>query len=123
MSGLEDSGRRRRVGGGRKVGDKQKDPRALMKDAGYNSNWLSPIEFCLALMNNDMALLKLDRDPTVSQRIEAARIASPYMHQKLPSLVEQNVTHSWADIVQEAEGRLNTMRQPHVEPGQDSRVH
>lgn len=121
-----------RKGAGRKPGDTQKDPRAIMKDAGFATHWLSPIEFCLALMNGDTAMLYgrnpetgapvEGRDPTLSQRIEAARIAAPFMHQKLPHLVEQNVTHSWADIIQEAESRLSTMREPY-EPGPNPSVH
>lgn len=105
----------KRLGAGRKVGDTDKDPRALMKDMGYKSDWLSPLEFCLAVINKDYALLRhnargKNREFTVPQRIEAARIAAPYFHQKLPELVEQNVTHSWADMVREGEERLRTMR-------------
>lgn len=121
-----------RKGAGRKLGDKSKDPRAVMKDMGYTNHWLSPVEFCLAVMNNDATMIHgrdpvtneplAGKDPTIGQRIEAARILAPYMHQKLPELVEQNVTHSWADVMQEAEIRASTMRKPH-EPGSDSTVH
>lgn len=127
----------KRQGAGRKPGDTNKDPRALMVDNGYAKHWLSPLEFCLALMNGDYTLIKgknqvtpeglpVDgKEFTIPQRIEAARIAAPFLHQKLPHLVEQNVTHSWADVMQEAETRLNTMRKPaDDEPErQNPRVH
>ncbi len=135
MAGKPERSGGRRKGAGRKPGDLAKDPRAIMVDSGYAKHWLSPVEFCLALMNADYALIHgknmatPDGKPvdgkefTISQRIEAARIAAPFMHQKLPHLVEQNVTHSWADVMQEAENRLSTMRQPHEPPRQDDRVH
>lgn len=105
----------KRHGAGRKVGDTNKDPRALMVDMGVNDKWLSPIEFCLAVMNGDMTLINHSergkgRKLTLGQRLEAARIAMPYMHQKLPELVEQNVVLSWSDMVKEAEERRRKMR-------------
>lgn len=105
----------KRQGAGRKVGDTNKDPRALMKDMGVPDKWLSPLEFCLAVMNADMTLIKHDergkgRKLTLGQRIEAARIAAPYFHQKLPELVEQNVVLSWADMVKRAEERRTKMK-------------
>lgn len=109
----------KRIGAGRKPGDKNKDPRALMKDMGVASHWLSPVEFCLAVQNNDLNMIygppeegkQYDIIP-LGQRIEAARIAAPYMHQKLPYLVDQNVTVSWADIIAEADEREKVMRKP-----------
>ncbi len=106
----------KRLGAGRKEGDTNKDPRALMKDMGFEKSYLSPLEFCLAVINKDNILLgntgRGAKGVTLSQRIESARIAAPYFHQKLPELVEQNVTHSWADMVKKGEERLRTMRKP-----------
>lgn len=117
----------KRHGAGRKVGDTDKDPRALMKDLGYADHWLSPLEFCLAVMNGDTVLLKHDtrgknRKLTIGQRIEAARIAAPFLHQKMPELVEQNVTHSWADMLREAEERERTMRAQYEQASPSTRT-
>src|SRR5688572_24664731 len=48
---------------------------------------LDPIEFCLAVINGDMATLMrcgVAEFPTLDQKIQAARFASPYTNKKKP---------------------------------------
>lgn len=111
----------KRDGAGRPEGAGNKDHRYLMRQFGIEETWLSPLEFCLAVMNNQFELLEIKdqkgldvKSIPVQTRLEAARIASPYMHQKLPTIVEQTVNHSWAEQVQRAEQRAYDLRKQTV---------
>lgn len=110
-------------GAGRKEGAKNKTAQDLMNELGYPKKWLSPLKFCLAVMNNDIKAIghkveepeegvgrgKYKRPISISQRIEAARIATPYFHQKLPDRLELEAGDSWADMIREAEERERKM--------------
>jgi hypothetical protein len=110
----------KRENAGRKKGQKDRTPLDLMKEMGCPDHWLSPVEFCLAVMNFDIDKLVLPKArngkinaksiPSIGQRLDAARIASPYVHQKQPQIVDHQVNHSWAEIMAEAEERHNRMR-------------
>ena len=113
--------------GGKKKGTKNRDAQALMDEIGVDKRWTQdPLEFLMTVMNADIKTLNSmikggDSDemvyiPSMGQRIEAARHAAPYLHQKLPTVVDQNVTHSWADEMRQAEERLSKMR---VKPDDD----
>jgi hypothetical protein len=125
----------KRDGAGRKEGSTTKTARDLMNEMGCPPNWLSPVEFCLAVMNNDMARIghivekpkagrpkkgvgkgNGNRPITIGQRIEAARIATPYFHQKLPEIIDLNPGDSWAQIIREAEERERTMVNANAKP-------
>jgi hypothetical protein len=100
------AGRKGRVGG-----EIKKTPQDIMRELGVSEeSWKSPLEFLLAVLNNDLAAIGGDKAPTMQQRIDAARIASRFCHQALPNLVEQTVTHSWGEKIKEGESRLESMR-------------
>lgn len=72
--------------------------------------WLDPVDFCLALINADEAVLKkvgITKPPSISQRLYAASIAIPYTNKRQPQEVNAKVSHSWADAIQKAEDRLD----------------
>lgn len=102
---------------GRPEGSANKTPRDLMNDMGCPADYMTPVEFCMAVLNNDLARLKLpktkkggeERVITIGQRLEASRIATPYFHQKLPEIVDLSVTDSWADMIRKAEERQMRM--------------
>jgi len=100
----------KRQGAGRKPDEI--DPRAVMKNLGMQTHYLSPLEFCLAVVNADKQMLGIADDEEIKlyTRILAANIAAPFMHQKLPAIVEQTVTHSWAEQMEKAEQRASTLR-------------
>ena len=92
-----------------------------MKEFGCLDKWLSPLEFCLAVMNGDMSLINHNekdkgRTLTLNQRLLAARVAAPYLHQKLPDILELQAGRSWSDMVKEGEERLRTMRKDDKQP-------
>jgi hypothetical protein len=109
----------KREGAGRKVGSTTKDPRAIMKEMGCKDSWKSPLEFCLAVMNNDPSLnfgldskTRRKRRPTIGQMIECARVAAPFVHQKLPEILDVNPSESWAEMIREGEARIKALSEP-----------
>ena len=108
----------KREGAGRPAGAVNKDHRSLMREFGMKEHWLSPLEFCNAVVNNDLEKLGVIRNYKgeviesipLSTRVDAAKVAIPYMHQKLPEVVEHDVNHSWSTTIEEAERRVVSMR-------------
>ncbi len=133
----------RRPGAGQKKGGKKLTP-AIMAKAMLPSTvtvlpaqsggsypmkpgYVDPIDFCLAVMNNDTELLKklgmdmsVKKRPGPSIRLEAARIAAPYTNRKLPTELHVKDKRGWADTVRGAENRVSTMRQPYERPDADA---
>lgn len=128
-------GGKRKRGAVRRKGAKKKtpvdlmralvDPDALAKAApaiiagdqhdAINPAYVSPRDFCLAIINNDREVLKrlglTGKTPSLTQRMEAARIAIPYTDKRMPTDVKvAGGLHSWMAEVQAAETRVVTMR-------------
>lgn len=88
-----------------------KTPQSIMLELGVlPEHWKTPLEFLLAVVNSDLVAIGGEKEPSLSQRIDASRIAANYVHQKLPQLVEQSVTHSWGEKIKEGETRIEKMR-------------
>lgn len=114
----------KREGAGRKAGSANKTATDLMKEMGCPPEWMPPLVFCLAVMNNDNKFIgnkvaggqgrpRKDggaKPITISQRIEASRIAIPYLNQKLPEVLDLGVADSWAQMVRDAEERERKMK-------------
>lgn len=129
----------RRLGAGQKKGGKKVTPAIMAKallpatvtilpaqsGGSYpmKPGYVDPIDFCLAVMNNDVALLKklgvdmsAKKRPNISLRLEAARVAAPYTNRKLPTELHVKDKRGWADTVRAAEARASNMRQAYEPP-------
>ncbi len=74
---------------------------------------VDPVDFCLAVINNDQEVLNrigVIEIPDIDTRLEAARIAAPYTNKKKP--VDANIKHqySWVSEITEAEQRTRSLR-------------
>lgn len=94
-------------------------------DYTMGGKYIDPVEFCMALINADplvLGRLGIFNPPSVTQRIEAARIAIPYTNARKPVEVLSKHEHSWVEEVNKAEDRLSKMREEY-EPDQPDSLH
>lgn len=78
-------------------------------------NWIDPVEFCQAIINADYDVLTkvgIRKPPSITQRLDAARIAIPYTNKRKPVEINNKHEVSWVDEIREAEERLNSRLSP-----------
>lgn len=74
---------------------------------------VDPVEFCLAIINNDRETLMrcgVIEVPDVSAKLMAAKVAIPYTNKRKPVEVVSKHQFSWADEMNDAERRIREMR-------------
>lgn len=77
----------------------------------YREDWIDPVEFCQAVINADPEVLSrigIRKPPSITQRLDAARIAIPYTNKRKPVEINNKHDVSWVDEIREAEERLSS---------------
>lgn len=81
---------------------------------------IDPVEFCLAVINNDrrvLGQLGLIEIPSMDQRLFAARVAIPFTNKRKPVEVVSKHQFSWVDEISAAEQRARQLRKdPNDDP-------
>lgn len=81
---------------------------------------IDPVDFCLAVINNDTAVLHsvgLIEIPSLDQRLFAARVAVPFTNKRKPVEVVSKHQFSWVDEISAAEQRTRQLRKdPNDDP-------
>lgn len=74
---------------------------------------VDPVEFCLAVVNGDMALLGrlgVIEQPSLDQRLFASRVAVKFTNKPKPVEVVSKHQFSWVDEISAAEHRVRELR-------------
>lgn len=147
MAGVAGKGGGKRKGAGRKKGDKNNNGRAgkspdqfmnALIPAGphveyveaeivepregktQQEEYIDPVQFCLAVINDDRAILArcgVIEVPNIAVKVEAARIAVKYTNKPKPVETISKHQFSWVDEITEAENRLKALRKEHNDDG------
>lgn len=80
---------------------------------GKRREYIDPVEFCQAVINNNQEILSLCgvMEPIgLEDKLAAAKIAAPYTNKKKPVETVSKHQFSWVDEITEAENRTRNLR-------------